>query len=114
MPSNLVNIPALQTIKFTVTPLICVSDEIDKKEGFQFASGNQYSNNDITISDVRRIYAHILSIIFISSATLLAWDCNKNESQITRVTSTLFAAFFNFWYLLFYFIYRILMKNNCN
>ena len=113
MPSKLANIPALQTVKFTVIPLICVSDEIDKKEGFEFGSNNFSSNNKIVISGFRRVYAHILSVIFIASAALLAWDCNKNESEIMRVASTLLAAIFNFWYLLFYFIYRILMKNTC-
>jgi len=98
---------SLYPVKFAVTPLVCTYDSIAQQENLDFELGK---NKNMAL----RIMVHVTTIILIVSAALLAWDCNRGQSIFMQAASTLLAAIFSIWYLLFYFIYRIMMKNPCH
>ena len=56
----------------------------------------------------------IIKIISTSIAVYLAWDCNRKTKKWFKYIILILAALFSDFYILFYFIYRILLKNECN
>lgn len=56
-----------------------------------------------------------LKVILTTIAVYLAWDCNrKTKSKLFKYTIIVLAALFSDFYILFYFIYRILLNNSCD
>jgi len=60
------------------------------------------------------IFAIILSVITGIVACFLAWQCNSKEHIVYRVINTFLAATFSDIYVIYYLIYRVLLKNKCN
>lgn len=57
--------------------------------------------------------AYTVNLILMGVAGYLAWMCNSGETTLIRVLYTILAAIFSGFYLLYYFVYRILMGNSC-
>lgn len=58
--------------------------------------------------------AIIITIIVMSAAGYLCWNCNSEEKTGTRVVYTVFAVLFSWIYLIYYLIRRVLMKQKCH
>ena len=56
----------------------------------------------------------IIKIISTSIAVYLAWDCNRKTKSLFKYLIIILAALFSDFYILFYFVYRIVLKNECN
>ena len=56
----------------------------------------------------------VLKIISTSIAVYLAWDCNRKTNKLFKYVIIILAALFSDFYILFYFIYRILLNKPCN
>ena len=59
------------------------------------------------------IIAIVLSVITIIVAGVLAWRCNAKEHFIYRCMNTFLAILFSDIYVLYYLIYRVILKNKC-
>ena len=55
----------------------------------------------------------LVSLPFMVVAGLLAWRCNSGESMALRILITVLAAMFSTIYIMFYLIYRVLLKHPC-
>jgi len=57
-----------------------------------------------------------VSLVFLVSAVALSWDCNTKAGtdMLTKVLYAVGAAVFSHFYLIFYFVYRIILKNSCS
>lgn len=55
----------------------------------------------------------ILYLIVGFIAAYMSWTCNKYQVIPLRILYAIFAYFFNYLYLVYYFIYRILFRNYC-
>mgnify|MGYP001283199307 CR=1 FL=1 len=53
------------------------------------------------------------SLPFMIVAGILAWRCNAKEPMFLRVLITILAAMFSTIYILFYLIYRVILKHPC-
>ena len=56
----------------------------------------------------------ILKLLIILIAIYLAWNCNAQSPILIRLLYTIIASLFSGFYILYYSIYRILLKNDCN
>lgn len=54
-----------------------------------------------------------LKISIMCIAAYLAWDCNKNNGMFLKILYTILASLFSGFYILFYTVYRIILKNSC-
>ena len=62
-----------------------------------------------------KVYLLILiKVISTSIAVYLAWDCNRTSKKWIKYIIMILAGLFSDFYILFYFVYRILLKNPCN
>ena len=59
------------------------------------------------------LQSNILGLVLMIVAGYLCWKCNSKESLPRRIIYTTFASLFSFFYLIYYFIYRILMNRPC-
>jgi hypothetical protein len=59
------------------------------------------------------IVGFTLSLITGIIAYILAWKCNAKEHIIYRVINSLLAMTFSDIYVIYYIIYRVLLKNKC-
>jgi len=59
------------------------------------------------------IIAVIYSVITCVVAGVLAWQCNAKEHMFYRVINTLLSIAFSDIYVLYYLIYRVILKNKC-
>ena len=55
----------------------------------------------------------ILGIALIFLAVYLSWNCTYKESLGVRILYALVAGIFDYIYLIYYFIYRVLLGNKC-
>lgn len=55
----------------------------------------------------------IMSVITAVVAYMLAWRCNSKEPIIYRIINSILAALFSDIYVIYYLIYRVLLKNKC-
>lgn len=60
------------------------------------------------------IFANIITIALMILAGYLCWQCNIKTDMVLRVIYTCFAIFFNWLYLIYYFIYRVVFHNVCS
>ena len=57
----------------------------------------------------------VLKILSTSIAVYLAWDCNRRtRNKLFKYLIIILAALFSDFYILFYFVYRIMLNNQCN
>jgi len=91
-------------------------------EKYQEESKNGYNNDFLTFchqlymnyrNNPVLIIAIIISTISSIAAGMLAWNCNIREHGFIRIVNTLIAVMFNEIYILYYVIYRVLLKNKC-
>ena len=54
-----------------------------------------------------------LKISIMCIAAYLAWDCNTKNSMLLKIFNTTLATLFSGFYILFYAVYRVLLKNSC-
>ena len=59
------------------------------------------------------IIAIIISLITTVVAGILAWQCNAKEHIVYRCINTLLSIIFSDIYVLYYLIYRVILKNKC-
>jgi hypothetical protein len=59
------------------------------------------------------IIAIVLSIVGMIVAGVLAWRCNAKEHVIYRCINTFLSIVFSDIYVLYYLIYRVILKNKC-
>ena len=74
-----------------------------EKEGFDGTHPNIFKG----------IITFLLQLFIIIIATYLAWDCNKNQTRPMRIFITILAVLFSGIYILFYLLYRIILKVEC-
>lgn len=59
----------------------------------------------------------IIALIFMTLtcvvAGILAWNCNAKESIVIRLINTFISIIFSDIYILYYLIYRVILKNKC-
>ena len=84
-------------------------------ENFLYKSINK--NDEVKQCNVHKmkfftlVLAKILSIVI---AIYLAWECNKNNKSIMfKILIILISLLFSDFYILFYLIYRVILKNKC-
>ena len=63
--------------------------------------------------DALNLIAGIITLIISLYSARLAYDCNKKLSQSSQIVATLFGFMFSGFYLLYYFIWRFLLRNKC-
>ena len=88
-------------------------DKVDDKtytDSFFDYCNDVYCNTTFT---PHLIIAIIMSFITICVAGVLAWQCNAKEHIIYRCINTLLSAVFSDIYVLYYLIYRVILKNKC-
>jgi hypothetical protein len=59
------------------------------------------------------IMSIILSLVTMIIAGVLAWQCNAKEYVIYRCINTFLSVVFSDIYVLYYLIYRVVLKNKC-
>ena len=59
------------------------------------------------------IIAIILALITSIVAGILAWRCNAKEKLVFKCINTILAVLFSDIYVLYYLIYRVILKHRC-
>lgn len=59
------------------------------------------------------IFAIVFSLVSSIVAGILAWNCNAREPLIFRMITLFTAVLFSDIYILYYVIYRVIMKQKC-
>ena len=107
-------------IEFFISSVI--SDRLkQKKDDENIIINNMFNNKDIVTIlykdsinlELVHLLCGIIALIISIFSAKLAFNCNKNKSQISQITSVLFAFFFSSFYLLYYFIWHVLLQNKC-
>ena len=62
---------------------------------------------------VHVILAIIFAVVTSMVAGILAWNCNAKEKLVFRLINTLISVTFSDIYVLYYLIYRVILKNKC-
>jgi hypothetical protein len=86
-----------------------VDDKTYKKSYFDYC--NELCNSEKFTPQL--IIAVILSLITMVVAGVLAWRCNAKEHVIYRCINTFLSVVFSDIYVLYYLIYRVVLKNKC-
>ena len=86
-----------------------VEDEEYKKSYFDFCS--DLCNSERLSPHL--IIAIVLSIVGMIVAGVLAWRCNAKEHVVYRCINTFLSIVFSDIYVLYYLIYRVILKNKC-
>lgn len=55
----------------------------------------------------------LMSLIPVILAGILSWQCNEKENIFIRILNLLIAIIFNEIYIIYYIIYRVILKNKC-
>lgn len=79
-------------------------EDREKKEHFQIG------NINISISN---IISSVISIAISAFAAYLSWECNRNTHTVLRVVYAVLAFIFGLFYLIYYAIYRVVLKKKC-
>ena len=82
----------------------------EKKTNVHKVDGTPMTERELMMYNLIRV---VFSLPFMIVAGMLAWRCNKNESKYMRILITVLAAMFSTFYILFYLIYRVLLKHPC-
>ena len=91
-----------------ITPIVIINnpqqENISRAEAEEITNviygyGKKYSNFNI-----------VCSII----GAIISWNCNENRSMSYKILYSLVAILLSYWYLLFYAIYYIVLKNKCS
>ena len=106
-------------IEFFISSVI--SDTLKKKKDDEnIIINNMFNNKDIVIVqkdsinlEVVHLLCGIIALIISIFSARIAFNCNKNKSQLSQIISVLFAFFFSSFYLLYYFIWHVLLQNKC-
>jgi heme/copper-type cytochrome/quinol oxidase subunit 4 len=93
-------------LKAVSLPLVSVTELLSKPK--KQAGGAEVKN---TLYD--NWISFVASIMFMVLAGYLAWMCNVKEDAVLRTIYTILAVIFNGFYLIYYFIYRVLMGYKC-
>lgn len=94
-------------IKMISMPLWSISDLMKKEQ-----KGGAKTTTSTTLS-YDNLLSFVASMIFMILAGYLCWKCNVGEDRLLRILYTILAVIFNGFYLIYYFIYRVLMGNAC-
>lgn len=86
-----------------------VEDETYKKSYFDYC--NELCNPEKFTPQL--IIAIVLSLITMVVAGVLAWRCNAKEHVVYRCINTFLSIIFSDIYVLYYLIYRVILKNKC-
>ena len=86
-----------------------VDDKTYKKSYFDYC--NELCNSEKFTPQL--IIAVILSLITMVVAGVLAWRCNAKEHVIYRCINTFLSVVFSDIYVLYYLIYRVILKKKC-
>ena len=82
----------------------------DEKTPIHKTDGTQMTERELVVYYFIRA---AFSLPFMIVAGMLAWRCNSGESKAVRVLITVLAALFSTIYIMFYLIYRVLLKHPC-
>lgn len=74
---------------------------------------NEFMKTYFNFSDPLTWIRIIIMSIPIVLAGILSWRCNAKEHTVIRIINLLIAMLFSDIYILYYVIYRILLKNKC-
>lgn len=97
----------MNPFELSAAPLISIEKEYRKKDSFGLLEDSDtVIQSQITIS-------YMLTSILVILAVSLSWQCHRRSCMSTRILHAITAGIFSFWYLLFYFIYRIFLVNPC-
>lgn len=78
-----------------------------------FLYNRNVENRKCNYNKMRFMLMILSKLISMSIALYLAWDCNKDAKTFFKILVLIFALLFSDVYILFYLIYRILLKNKC-
>jgi hypothetical protein len=92
-------------LKITVAPIVASTEALE-------GTFNQKGGARFHIS-FGTVIAYVITIALMALAGYLCWECNMGEKLPLRIIYTVFAVIFNWIYLIYYFIYHRLMKNDC-
>lgn len=92
--------------KAVVLPMVALAECTDSND-------HQVQDGGAQRSKAKYLLAYIINLALAIGAGYLAWTCNAGQTMILRVVYTILGAMFSGLYLIYYFIYRILMKNAC-
>lgn len=87
----------------SMTPLVYLNKKVLQKEHF----------NETSIYKAQISISYIITMIIVILAISLSWQCHRKSCMSGRILHALFAGIFSFWYLIFYIIYRVILKNKC-
>ena len=82
----------------------------EKKTDIHKTDGTRMTERELMMYNLIRV---VFALPFMVIAGMLAWRCNKKESNFMRILITVLAAMFSTFYILFYLIYRVLLKHPC-
>lgn len=88
--------PTILDLMFPLTPFINSLSSGDQRGGAGFSQ-----------------MSYVVNMILVILAGYLAWNCSALETPAMRVFYTVLACLFSGFYLLYYLVYRVLMKNPC-
>lgn len=108
-------------IKAFTMPMVAISDMISKEsqkggatDSTKVAAGAGVGAAAVgTAITLDAIISMVASIVFMALAGYLCWKCNEKEDTFLRAIYTLLAVIFNTFYLVYYFIYRVVMGKAC-
>ena len=78
-----------------------------------YALNKDNSVKKVDESQITKILQFIIKIAITIAAIYLSWNCNSASSLIVKILYGLLAGMFSVIYLIYYGIYRVLLKNAC-
>lgn len=93
-------------IKALTMPIVSITDALKSKE----QKGGAETSSTVTTDSILSIAT---TIAFMALAGYLCWKCNVNTDIVLRVIYTILSVIFNTFYLIYYFIYRVIMGKAC-
>jgi hypothetical protein len=103
--------------------IFSISNKLEKNKDKENLKVKELFNNNENIINILKtsnintnalnLVAGIIALIISIFSAKLAYNCNINTIPVVQIIDVLFAFFFPVFYLIYYFIWHILLKNKC-
>ena len=103
--------------------IFSISNKLEKNKDKENLKVKELFNNNENIINILKtsnintnalnLVAGIIALIISIFSAKLAYNCNINTIHVVQIMDVLFAFFFPVFYLIYYFIWNILLKNKC-
>jgi len=81
------------------------------RDNFQQEKFEVHPNNQNM--DILTIVSALITLTISFLTAKLAYDCNKKAKNASKIVVSIFAFFFSWSYLLYYFVWHLLLGNKC-